>query len=134
MGFNLSTRLLLLLLISPFWAFGCATSQNQATIEEYNRFAIKSAKLQLWNEAVLRWERILEIHPQNAQAHNNLGVAYEALGKIDAATESYKHATELDPHNKFYRFNYRKCRLHVKRNRVKPSSVEASDSTDKSGS
>jgi tetratricopeptide (TPR) repeat protein len=45
-----------------------------------------------------------------------LGVAYEALGKTDEAIEAYKRATELDPTNRFFRFNYRKCRLHVQRN------------------
>lgn len=130
----MSTRLLLLLLVFPFVVFACATLQNQPTIEQYNEFAIKSAELQLWNEAIFRWQHILEIHPQNAQAYNNLGVAYEALGKIDEAIEAYKHATELDPSNKFYRFNYRKCRLHVRRNRMKPPSVDGAEATDKSES
>ena len=61
-------------------------------------------------------KRVLEIDPRYAQAHNNLGVAYEALGKTDEAIEAYKRATELDPTNRFFRFNYRKCRLHVQRN------------------
>ena len=72
--------------------------------------------MQLWNEAVFRWERVIEIDPQYARAHNNLGVAYEALGKTDEAIEAYKRATELDSSNKFYRFNYRKCRLNIQRN------------------
>ena len=132
---NLSVRLLLLsLLVVSFVVFGCASSQNQVTIEQYNQFAIRSAELQLWNEAIFRWMHILEIQPENAEAHNNLGVAYEALGKIDEATESYKRATELDSENKFYRFNYRKCRLHVQRNRVKPPAVDGADATNKSES
>lgn len=130
----MSIRLLFFLLILPLAVFACATSQNQPTIEQYNQFAIKSAELQLWNEAIFRWQHILKIHPQNAKAYNNLGVAYEALGKIDEAIEAYERATELAPNNKFYRFNHRKCRLHVQRNRVKPPSVEAEDSTDQPGS
>jgi tetratricopeptide (TPR) repeat protein len=132
---NLPIRLLLLsLLVVSFVAFGCASSQNQVTIEQYNQFAIRSAELQLWNEAIFRWMYILEIQPENAEAHNNLGVAYEALGKIGEATESYKRATELDSENKFYRFNYRKCRLHVQHNRVKPPAVGGADATNKSES
>jgi len=103
-------------------------SQNQPTIEQYNQFAIKSAESQLWNEAIFRWKRILEIAPQNALAYNNLGVAYEALGKTDEAIEAYSRATELEPSNKFYRFNYRKCRLHVQRNNKRPPAVEEPDS------
>ena len=97
-------------------ASGCSPLQHHATIDQYNEFAIEAAELQLWNEAVFRWERVIEIDPQYARAHNNLGVAYEALGKTDEAIEAYKRATELDSSNKFYRFNYRKCRLNVQRN------------------
>ena len=109
-------RFLFFLITSSFLAFGCSPLQHHATIDQYNEFAREAAELQLWNEAVFRWERVLEIDPRYAQAHNNLGVAYEALGKTDEAIEAYKRATELDPTNRFFRFNYRKCRLHVQRN------------------
>ena len=130
MGFNLLIRICLLLFIVPFAIFGCGVSDNQPTIEQYNQFAIKSAELQLWNEAIFRWQHILKIEPQNAKVYNNLGVAYEAVGKIDEAMEAYEHATELEPDNKFYRFNYRKCRLHVQRNRVKSPSEEKAETPD----
>ncbi|MCH8292112.1 tetratricopeptide repeat protein [Candidatus Poribacteria bacterium] len=113
-----------LLISSCLTLLGCAISSDEATIDQYNQFAIRSAKLELWNESIFRWEQILEIQPQNAQAHNNLGVAYEALGKTDQAIESYKRATELEPDNKYYRFNYRKCRLHVRRNSKNQPDVE----------
>ena len=110
--------------------FGCGISDNQPTIEQYNQFAIKSAELQLWNEAIFRLQHILKIEPQNAKAHNNLGVAYEAVGKIDEALHAYERATALEPENKFYRFNYRKCRLHVQRNRAKSSTEEKAETPD----
>ena len=119
---------LFLIVTCIFSVLGCATAPHQPTIEQYHQFAIKSAEAQLWDEAVFRWNQILEIAPQNVQAYNNLGVAYEALGKTDEALQAYKRATELDPTNKFYRFNYRKCRLHVQRNSKKPSDVEEADS------
>lgn len=107
-----------------FLALSCSPLQHHATIDQYNQFAIEAAELQLWNEAVFRWKRVLEIDPEYAQAHNNLGVAYEALGKTDEAIEAYKRATELDPTNRFFRFNYRRCRLHVQRNiRRQPDDV-----------
>ena len=104
------------LIAIAFLALGCSPLQHHATIDQYNEFAIEAAELQLWNEAVFRWQRVIEIDPMYAQAHNNLAVAYEALGKTDEAIEAYKRATELNPTNKFFRFNYRKCRLHVQRN------------------
>ena len=126
----MSTRIFLLLLVFPFVIIACGTLQDQPTLEQYNQFAIKSAELQLWNEAIFRWQHILKIEPQNAMGHNNLGVAYEAVGKIDEAIKAYEHATELEPENKFYRFNYRKCRMQVQRNRVKPPPAEKEDVPD----
>ena len=61
----------------------------------------------------MRWERVIEIDPENAQAHNNLGVAYESKRKFEAAQAEYKTAIELDPENKSYKKNYDK----FKRNR-----------------
>ena len=123
-------RRYLLLLACSFTIYGCGISDNQPTIDQYNQFAIKSAELQLWNEAIFRWEHILKIEPQNARVHNNLAVAYEAVGKIDEAIEAYERATELEPDNKFFRFNYRKCRLHVQRNRMKPLNEEETETPD----
>ncbi len=129
----MSVRICLLLLVFPFAIIACGALQDQPTIEQYNQFAIKSAELQLWNEAIFRWQHILQIEPQNAKVHNNLGVAYEAVGKIDEAIKAYERATELEPENKFYRFNYRKCRMQVQRNRVKPPAAEKEDVPDQSG-
>ena len=113
-----------LLIYSCLTLLSCAISSDEATIDQYNQFAIRSAESELWNESIFRWKQILEIQPQNARAHNNLGVAYEASGKTDQAIESYKRATELEPDNKFFRFNYRKCRLHVRRNSKNQPDVE----------
>ena len=94
---------------------GCAISRDVDQIEAYNQFAIKAAQAQLWNEAVFRWKQVIDVDPENAKAHNNLGVAYEALGDIDEAVAAYQRATALEPDNKYYRLNYRRCRIHIRR-------------------
>ena len=94
---------------------GCALSRDVDQIEAYNQFAIKAAQAQLWNEAVFRWKQVIDVDPENAKAYNNLGVAYEALGSIDEAVAAYEQATELEPDNKYYRLNYRRCRIHIRR-------------------
>lgn len=94
---------------------GCALSRDIDQIEAYNQFAIKAAQAQLWNEAVFRWKQVIEVDPENAKAYNNLGVAYEALGNTDEAVAAYQHATGLAPDNKYYRLNYRRCRIHIRR-------------------
>ena len=95
--------------------FGCAGSRDATRTEAYNRFAIKAAQTQLWNEAVFRWKQVIHIDPDDSKAHNNIGVAYEALGNIDEAVASYQRAAELEPDNKYYRLNYRRCRIHLRR-------------------
>ena len=94
---------------------GCAISRDVDQIEAYNQFAIRAAQAQLWNEAVFRWKQVIDVDPENAKAYNNLGVAYEALGNIDEAVAAYQRATELEPGNKYYRLNYRRCRIHIRR-------------------
>ncbi len=95
---------------------GCAIISRDVTrTEAYNRFAIKAAQAQLWNEAVFRWKQVISIDPEDAKAHNNLGVAYEALGNMDEAIDAYQRAAELEPNNKYYRLNHRRCRIHLRR-------------------
>ena len=94
---------------------GCAGFGDVTRTEAYNRFAIKAAQAQLWNEAVFRWKQVVSIDPEDAKAHNNLGVAYEALGNMEEAITSYQRAAELEPNNKYYRLNYRRCRIHLRR-------------------
>ena len=90
-----------------------------------NYFAIKVAKAQLWNEASFRWQQVTEETPDAAFAHNNLGVAYEASGKIDQAILSYQKAVELEPNNKHYRYNYRRCRsIHKDRSRQNRDDIQ----------
>ncbi len=94
---------------------GCAGSRDSDQAEAYNAFAIRAAEAELWNEAVFRLKQVINVDPVNSKAYNNLGVAYEALGNIDEAVAAYEHATELEPDNKYYRLNYRRCRIHVRR-------------------
>ena len=93
---------------------GCA-SHDMTSTKDYNQFAIKAAQAGLWNEAIFRWKQVVTIDPENAAAHNNLGVGYEAIGKIVKAQSAYQRATELEPDSKYYRINYRRCRLHIRR-------------------
>ncbi len=109
---------------------GCS-SHNAARVHDYNQFAIKTAQAGLWNEAIFRWQQALSIDPDNALAYNNLGVGYEALGKVEEAAAAYQRATELDPDSKYYRINYRRCRLHIRRSGTETKAT-APESTEHS--
>ena len=109
---------------------GCVLSRDVDQIEAYNRFAIQAAQAQLWNEAVFRWNQVVNVDPENAKAYNNLGVAYEALGKIDEAVAAYQRATALEPDNKYYRLNYRRCRIHIRRSGADGEKALAAEEED----
>ncbi|MBR53768.1 hypothetical protein CMK19_08415 [Candidatus Poribacteria bacterium] len=120
MSFAGKTHLLLLfvVVVASGTLLGCGKKST-------NHFAIKVAKAKLWNEASFRWQQVTEEIPDAAFAHNNLGVAYEASGKIDQAILSYQKAVELEPNNKHYRYNYRRCRsIHKDRSRQNQDDIQ----------
>jgi len=69
-------------------------------------FAIKVAQKGLWKDAAMRFEAATVADPSYAAAWNNLGIAYEQLGRFDDARRAYEKAMELDPDNNFIKVNY----------------------------
>jgi Flp pilus assembly protein TadD len=62
-------------------------------------FGIEVARRGLWQEALYRWKRAINLDPTYAPAWNNLGIAYEHEGQFDQAREAYETALDLDPDN-----------------------------------
>lgn len=52
-----------------------------------------------YDEAVLIYDRILEMNPENTYAWNNKGVAQFKAGRPDEAIESYNRSLQIDPGN-----------------------------------
>lgn len=82
---------------------GCSSTANVdlATAEGQMKVGGQAARLGLWREAMFRFNRAIEISPNNGQAYNNLAVAYESNGEFEKAREAYLHALRLnrgDPH------------------------------------
>ena len=69
-------------------------------------FGIKAAQRELWNEALYRWKRAVEVDPTYAAAYNNLAIAYEHNGRFDEARTAYEKALELEPNNVLIKQNY----------------------------
>ena len=69
-------------------------------------FGIKVAQSNLWNEALYRWQKAVELDPGYAAAWNNLAIAYEHEGKFDEAKKAYEKALQLEPKNLMIRQNY----------------------------
>ncbi len=79
-----------------------ARSDAKAQVE----FGIEVARRGLWNEAIYRWQRALDLDPTYAPAWNNLGIAFEHEGRLDEAREAYQTAVDLDPDNFTIEQNY----------------------------
>lgn len=84
-----------------------------------NSFGVEVASKGLWKEAAYRWEKAVELDPQNPKAHNNLGVAYERSGKFEEALKAYETALELMPSNEQIRQNYELFREAYERKKRK---------------
>ncbi len=79
-----------------------ARSDAKAQVE----FGVTVAQRGLWQEAIYRWRRAIEMDPSYAPAWNNLGIAFEHEGRFDEAREAYETALDLDPDNLFIEQNY----------------------------
>ena len=125
-----STEILYVLLLPLLMlvVLGCGL-RGSNVIEEYNDFGVRSARMGLWGEAILRWKRVVEMDTENHQAHNNLGVAYESSGEFEAALAEYEAAVRLDPDNKVYRSNYSRFKRNYERTR-KRSEADKDSETD----
>jgi Flp pilus assembly protein TadD len=56
-------------------------------------------------EAIPHYQAVLEANAADASAHNNLGAAFEALGRRDEAAAHYRQALTLDPGSALFRAN-----------------------------
>jgi Flp pilus assembly protein TadD len=49
------------------------------------------------DEAIAHYRKALEIKPDNAEAHKNLGVALAGRGQLDEAIAHFQKALEINP-------------------------------------
>jgi hypothetical protein len=107
---------------------GCRSSADLTRPETQRQFGVRMAKMNLWREAMFRFQRAVELEPQNAMAYNNLAVAYEAVGDFDAAAAAYREALRLDRSNQYIQRNYSRYvefTQRTKRREARPPSASA---------
>jgi Tfp pilus assembly protein PilF len=106
---------LLLLLLVP----GLCAAADKHSAQEV-KFGIDVAQQGMWREALFRFEKAVELDPQNPSALNNLAVALEQMGEFQQARENYERALELKPDDLYIQQNYDLFReADDKRNRKK---------------
>lgn len=109
---SMNKKTLLSLLVIPllsmvFSACGPATYRNQML------FGIQAAQSKMWDEAIFRWQKVLEQDPGSAAAHNNLAVAYERQGRWEDAEKEYQQALALAPENEFIQANFKNFQVNL---------------------
>lgn len=50
-------------------------------------------------EALVQWQKAVELNPGEEKAHFNLGLALERAGRVDEAVVEYRKTVDLDPEN-----------------------------------
>jgi len=85
---------------------GCSHSADLSHPRTQDNFGVQMAKMNLWREALFRFQRAVEMSPSDAMAHNNLAVAYEANGDFEKARKEYLEALKLDKSNSYIQKNY----------------------------
>jgi Flp pilus assembly protein TadD len=102
---------------------GCAPVMTNNQMQ----FGITAAQKELWNEAIFRWEKVLEIKPESGAAYNNLAVAYEKKGEWDKAEMAYETAMKLAPKNKYIQANYEKFKTRYEPKEKKESETKKNE-------
>ena len=83
-----------------------ASRASAETSDAEVRFGIEVAKRGLWQEARFRFERAVELSPDNASAFNNLAIALEQQGEFERAREAYEKALKLKPGSVYIQQNF----------------------------
>jgi Flp pilus assembly protein TadD len=87
--------------------------------------------MNLWREAMFRFRRAVEINPSDAQAHNNLAVALEAIGDFDGAAKEYREALRLDRSNQHIQKNYSRFVEFTQKAKKREAGAVTTTATDK---
>ncbi|HYS54121.1 MAG TPA: tetratricopeptide repeat protein [Thermoanaerobaculia bacterium] len=99
------------------FASACFHHQDLAKPSTQDNFGVQMARMNLWREALFRFQRAVEINPNDAMAHNNLAVAWEANGDFEKARKEYLEALKLDRSNQYIQKNYSRFVEFLSRNR-----------------
>jgi Tfp pilus assembly protein PilF len=104
-------------------SIGCSHHSDLTRPATQDNFGVQMARMNLWREAMFRFERAIEMNPSDAQAHNNLAVAYEANGDFEKARKEYLEALKLDRTNPYIQKNYSRFVEFLSRNKKRQAAT-----------
>jgi Tfp pilus assembly protein PilF len=100
----MKTRALLIIAL-VFAVVAPAYADRRSEAKAYVGFGIELAQKQIWGAAATQFEKAVELDETYAAGWNNLGVAYEQLGKFEEARKAYDRALAIEPGNQFINNN-----------------------------
>ncbi len=104
---------------------GCSSRRLDLTQSATQmQFGVRMARANLWREALFRFERAVQIDPENAAALNNLAVAYEGIGEFEKARDAYARALRVDKSNQHIQKNYSRFVEFYSRNRKREQQLK----------
>jgi Flp pilus assembly protein TadD len=74
-----------------------ACGGEKASSEEHFRLGNEAAQNGEFEQAIVEYEAVLKIEPDNTSALTNLGVVYYNTGQLELAIEQYDKALEIAP-------------------------------------
>jgi tetratricopeptide (TPR) repeat protein len=119
-------RVVMPLLAAAVLLASCTHARDVKGPKTQDNFGVQMAKMDLWREAMFRFQRAVEINPGDAMARNNLAVAYEANGDFEKARREYLEALKLDKSNQYIQKNYSRFVEFTSRNKKRTPARTAS--------
>jgi hypothetical protein len=104
---------------------GCSQRMNLSNPTEQMNFGVRAAEMDLWREARFRFERAVQLDPNDPMALNNLAVACEGSGDFERARETYVKALRLDQSNQYIQKNYSRFMEFYSRHRKREAQPAA---------
>ena len=123
------TRKMIPTLALIVFASACSHHQDLTKPQAQDNFGVQMARMNLWREALFRFQRAVDINPSDAMAHNNLAVAWEANGDFEKARKEYLEALKLDRANQYIQKNYSRFVEFLSRNRKRQKDVKTAAAT-----